>query len=66
MEVASFDDVAFVEVLDPLGRGVDVQFSFLYVSMRCLHKGLSYLVKRGLNVKSGSEGRSRGGPFAPW
>ena len=28
MEVASSDDVAFFEVLDPFGRGLDVQFSF--------------------------------------
>ena len=30
MEVASSDDVALVEALDPFGRGLDVQFSFLY------------------------------------
>ena len=29
MEVASSDDVALVEVLDPFGRGLDVQFSLL-------------------------------------
>ena len=66
MEVASSDDVAHVEVLDPFGRGLDVQFSFLYVAKRCLHKALSHLAKRDLNVKSGSEGSSRGGPSAPW
>ena len=31
MEVASADDVASVEVLVPIGRGLDVQFSFLYL-----------------------------------
>ena len=68
MEVASADDVASVEVLVPIGRGLDVQFSFLYlyVARRCLHKGLSNLAKRGVNVKSESEGSSRGGPSAPW
>ena len=66
MEVASSDDVAHVEVLDPFGRGLDVQFSFLYVAKRCLHKALSHLAKRDLNVKSGSLGGSRGGSFAPW
>ena len=66
MEVASADDVASVEVLVPIGRGLDVQFSFLYVARRCLHKALSHLAKRDLNVKSGSEGSSRGGPSAPW
>ena len=66
MEVASSDDVAHVEVLDPFGRGLDVQFSFLYVAKRCLHKALSHPAKRDLNVKSGSEGSSRGGPSAPW
>ena len=66
MEVASSDDVAHVEVLDPFGRGLDVQFSFLYVAKRCFHKALSHLAKRDLNVKSGSEGSSRGGPSAPW
>ena len=66
MEVASSDDVALVEVLDPLGRGLDVQFSFIYVARRCLHKALSHLGKRDLNVKRGSEGSSRGGPSAPW
>ena len=51
MEVASADDVASVEVLVPIGRGLDVQFSFLYVARRCLHKALSHLAKRDLNVK---------------
>ena len=37
MEVASADDVASVEVLVPIGRGLDVQCSFLYVARRCLH-----------------------------
>ena len=37
-EVASSDDVALVEVLDPFGRGLDVHFYFLYVARRCLHK----------------------------
>ena len=66
IEVTSADDVASVEVLVPIGRGLDVQFSFLYVARRCLHKALSHLAKRDLNVKSGSEGSSRGGPSAPW
>ena len=66
MKVASSDDVAFVEVLEPFGRGLGVQFSFLYVARRCLHKALSQHAKRDLNVKSGSEGSSRGGPSAPW
>ena len=68
MEVASSDDVALVKVLDPFGRGLDdVQFSFLFVARRCLHKALSRLAKRDLNVKNGrSEGSSRGGPSAPW
>ena len=59
MEVASSDDVALVEILDPFGRGLDAQFSFLYVARRCLHKALSHLAKRDLNVNSGSEGSSR-------
>ena len=66
MEVASSDDVAHVEVLDPFGRGLNVQFSFVHAARRCLHKALSHLAKRGLNVKSGSESSSRGGPSAPW
>ena len=66
IEVTSADDVASVEVLVPIGRGLDVQFSFLYVVRRCLHKALSHLTKRDLNLKSGSEGSSRGGPSAPW
>ena len=37
-EVASSDDVAFVEVLDPFGRSLDVQFSFLCVARRRLRK----------------------------
>ena len=53
MEVASSaDDVASVEVLVPIGRGPDVQFSLFfflfylfiylfYVARRCLHKALS-------------------------
>ena len=65
LEVASSDDVALVEVLDPFCRGLDVQFSFLYVARRCLHKAPLHLAKRDLNVKSGSEGSSRGGPSAP-
>ena len=36
IEVDSSDDVAFVEVLDSVGRGLGVQFS--YVARRCLHK----------------------------
>ena len=63
MEVASSDDVAFVEVLNPFGRGLDVQFSFLYVAKRCLHRALSHLAKRDLKCEKW-EGRSRGGPFA--
>ena len=51
MEVASSDDVALVEVLEPFGRGLDVQFSSLYVAKRCLHKALSRLAKRDLSVK---------------
>ena len=65
MEVDSADDVASVEVLVPTVRGLDVQFSSLYVARRCLHKAHSHLAKRALNVKSGSEGSSRGGPSAP-
>ena len=38
IEVASSDDVGFVEVLGPFSRGLAVQFSFLYVARRCLHK----------------------------
>ena len=38
VEVASSDDVASVEDLAPFGRGLDVQFSFLYVARRCLRK----------------------------
>ena len=38
MKVASSDDVAFVEILDPFGRGLDVQFSFLCVARMCLRK----------------------------
>ena len=38
LEVASSDDVALVEVLDPFGRGLDVQFPFSYVARRRLHK----------------------------
>ena len=34
MEGASSDVVAFVDVLDPFGRGLDVQFYFLYVARR--------------------------------
>ena len=64
MEVASA--MMSVKVLVPIGRGLDVQFSFLYVVRRCLHKALSHLTKRDLNLKSGSEGSSRGGPSAPW
>ena len=30
MEVASSNDVALVEVLDPFGRDLEGQFSFLY------------------------------------
>ena len=66
MEVASADDVASVEVLAPIGRGLDVQLSFLYAARRCLHKALPHLAKRNLNGKSGSEGSSRGEPSAPW
>ena len=66
MEVASADDVASVEVLVSIGRGLDVQFSFVYVARRCLDKALSHLARRDLNMKSGSEGSSRGGPSAPW
>ena len=66
MEVGSSDDVALVEVLDPFGRGLDGQFSFLYMARRCLHKALSHLAKRDLNVRSWSEGSSRGGSSAPW
>ena len=66
MEAASSEDVALVEVLDPFGRGLDVQFPFSYVARRRLHKALSHLTKRDLNLKSGSEGSSRGGPSAPW
>ena len=62
MDVASSDDVALVGVLDPFGRGLDVQFSLLYVARRCLHKALSHLAKRDINVKSGSESSSREGP----
>ena len=57
MEVASA--MMSVKVLVPIGRGLDVQFSFLYMARRCLHKALfSHLAKRDLNVKSGSEGSS--------
>ena len=28
-----------------------MQFSFLYVARRCLHKALSHVAKRDLNVK---------------
>ena len=66
IEVDSSDDVAFVEVLDSVGRGLGVQFSFVRVARRCLHKALSHLAKEDLNVKSGSEGSSRGGPSTPW
>ena len=66
MEVASSDDVALDEVLDPFGRGFDEQLSFSYVTRRCLHKALSHLANRDFNVKSGSEGSSRRGPSAPW
>ena len=66
MEVTSADDVASVEVLVPIGRGLDVQFSFLRMARRCLHKALSHLAKRDLNVRSGSEVSSRGGPSALW
>ena len=68
MEAASSEDVALVEVLDPFGRGLDVELSYTskYVARRCLHKALSHLAKRYLNVKSGSEDSSRGGPSAPW
>ena len=38
IEVDSSDDVAFVEVLDPFGRSLDVQFSFLCVARRRLRK----------------------------
>ena len=38
MEVACADDVASVEVLVPIGRGLDVHFSFLYVARGCLHQ----------------------------
>ena len=31
MDVSSSDDVAHVEILDPFGRGLEVQFYFLYV-----------------------------------
>ena len=64
MEVASSDDVGLVEVLDGFGRGLDPQFSFL--CDKEVHKALLHLAKRGLNVKSRSKGRSRGGPSAPW
>ena len=53
MEVVSSDDVALVEVFDPFGRGLDVQFSFLYVTRRCLRKALSHLAKRDFIVKVG-------------
>ena len=66
MEVASADDVAYVEVLVPIGRGLDVQFSFLFVAWKSLHKALAHLAKKDLNVKSGSEGSFRGGPSTPW
>ena len=64
MEVTSSDDVGLVEVLDGFGRGLDPQFSFL--CDKEVHKALSHLAKRGLNVKSRSKRRSRGGPSAPW
>ena len=41
VEVASADDVASFEVLVPICGGLDVQFSFLYVARRCLHKALA-------------------------
>ena len=50
LEVASSDDVALVEVLDPFCRGLDVQFSFLYVARRCLHKALSHLEEREISI----------------
>ena len=40
------------EVLDPLGRGLDVQFSFFYEARRRLHEAISYLAKRDLNEES--------------
>ena len=68
IEVASSDDVAFVEGLDPFGRGLDVQFSFLYAARRGLHKtSLASRKERFCRyLVSESKGRYSRGPFAPW
>ena len=59
MEVASSDDVALVEVLDPFDRGFDVQFS--YMCQGGASTKLSRISRREIsNVKSSSSGG------APW
>ena len=50
IEVGSFDEVASVEVLVLFGGGLDVQFSFLLVAVRCLHKTFLASCKRRSHV----------------
>ena len=64
MEFASSNDVALVEVLDPFGRGLDVQFSCIWQGGASA-KSLSRLSRRDVEVCE-SKGRSiNRGPFAP-
>ena len=72
MEVAPSDDVAFVEVLVPIGLGLDVQVFLSYMWQGgASTKPPSRFARRDLidtYQVSDSKGRSpvSRGPFAPW
>ena len=66
MEVASSDDVAIVEVSDPFGRSLDVQFSCIRGKEVPPQSSVASREERSQREKVGVRVGSRGGPSAPW